>query len=86
MKLKDYLKAISIPEVVDIVADLFRDGFSAEDVKDALPVILDQLIVLPPGLEQVDGAILKGIVNALWPLFQKKAESKRRVAATVKVS
>lgn len=86
MKLKDYLKAISIPDVVDIVADLFRDGFSAEDVKDALPVILDQLIVLPPGLEAVDGAILKAIVNALWPLFAKKAEAKRRVAATVKVS
>lgn len=85
MKLRTYLESLPMGDIIDIVADLFREGFDADEVREALPLIIDQLIVLPAPLEAIDGAVIKALVNALWPLFERKA--KRRTAkATVSVS
>jgi len=84
LSLKEVLKVMPLADIIETVATLLHDGFDADEIKDSLPTILDQLVsfdVLFPGpigetLEMLDGHAFGAIVTALWPLIHKRAKRK----------
>ena len=92
MSLKKYIKSVNNDQTVGIVAKLAAAGFDRDEIKDALPELLDELImfdVLVPGpggvlLETLDGPTLRALVDILFPLLWKRYERRHSVpSATV---
>lgn len=85
MNLKSYIKAINSDGTVDTISKLADAGFDRDEIRDALPELIDELVmfnVLIPGpagaiLEAVDGPAIKAIVDILFPVLWRKHEKRR---------
>jgi len=85
--LKDYLRDIASNDtVIEQAAGLLAGGFDEEDVRDALPIILDaaldfQLLLPAPWgslAELADGPLFEALTGIIWGLLKKKIKAKAK--------
>lgn len=81
--LKDYIQALPRESIVGQICELIELGFPKDEIKEALPILLDDLVMfdrIVPGpggilLEASDRAIFSALVSVLFPLWYRKAEA-----------
>jgi hypothetical protein len=91
--LKTYLQAVNSDQTIGTIAGLAKAGFPKDEIREALPGLIDDAIrfdLLVPGaagvvLEAADGPIIAALVDLLWPLLWRRAERKAAATASVAV-